>query len=80
MLMSKPKKYRNVCGDRIRKVRLLASPPITQEDLAARLAAKGLNIDQAAISRIESKTRYLTDYELISIAKALKISTSLLLE
>lgn len=69
---------RNVIGERIRKARLACDPPVTQEDLTGRLAARGITIDQTAISRIENQTRYLMDYEIVAIAKALKVSVSFL--
>jgi HTH-type transcriptional regulator, cell division transcriptional repressor len=65
---------RNVVGRRIRQARLKRSPPVSQDDLAGRLAARGIILDQTAISRIENQTRYLMDYEIVAIAKSLKIS------
>ena len=52
---------------------------VTQQDLSARLQVQGLNIDQAMISRIEKGERPVTDYELVAIAKALKVSSAELL-
>lgn len=65
-------KYRNLVGDRIRKARLSSPEKISQEDLAGRLARKGFQMDRSAISRIESRSRYLMDYEIAAIAKILK--------
>ena len=45
-----------------------------KDDLAGRLAARGIILDQTAISRIENQTRYLMDYEIAAIAKSLKVS------
>jgi HTH-type transcriptional regulator, cell division transcriptional repressor len=67
---------RNVVGKRIRAARLRCKPPVSQDDLAGKLAGRGITLDQTAISRIENQTRYLTDYELIAIAKALKVSVA----
>ncbi len=69
---------KNLIGDRVRRARLACKPPVTQEDLAGRLAAREITIDQTAISRIENQTRYLMDYEVVAIAKALKVSVSYL--
>ena len=71
---------RNVTGQRIRKARLMAKPPVSQEDLSGRLAALGITLDQGAISRVESEERYLMDYELLAIAKALRIKPSSLVD
>ena len=65
-------------GGRIRKARLSCKPHVTQEDLAGRLAARGISIDQTAVSRIENNSRYLMDYEIMAIAKALKVSVGFL--
>ena len=67
---------RNVVGPRVRAARLKCNPPVSQDDLAGRLASKGITLDQTAISRIEKQTRYLMDYELIAIAKALNASVA----
>jgi HTH-type transcriptional regulator, cell division transcriptional repressor len=69
---------RNLIGGRIRKARLACVPHVTQEDLAGRLAARGILIDQTAVYRIENQDRYLMDYEIIAIAKALKVSVAFL--
>ena len=76
MKKTSQREERNVVGRRIRKARQNCKPPVSQEDLAGRLAAKGITLDQTAISRIESQTRYLMDYELIGIAKVLKVSVA----
>jgi transcriptional regulator with XRE-family HTH domain len=65
---------RNLVGRRIRQARLRCKPSVSQEDLAGRLAARGISLDQTAISRIENQTRYLMDYEVAAIARALKVS------
>jgi len=65
---------RNVIGKRIRLARSKSSPAVSQDDLAGRLAARGVILDQTAISRIENQTRYLMDYEIEAIAKSLKVS------
>ena len=68
---------RNLVGKRIRHARLKCSPRVSQDDLAGRLAARGIILDQTAISRIENQTRYLMDYEIVAIAKSLKVSVGL---
>ncbi len=64
---------RNVVGKHILKARLRYRPALSQEDLAGKLAARGVLLDRSAISRIENQSRYLMDYEVIAIAKALKV-------
>lgn len=69
----------NCAGPRIREFRLKASPKITQEDLAGRLAAQGILLNRTAIAKIEARTRVISDFELLGIAKALKVPVELLL-
>ena len=73
--MKKTRKARgkNILGERIRKARATCKPPVSQEDLAGRLASQGVMIDRSAVSRIENEDRYLMDYEIAAIARALKI-------
>ena len=74
------KKKKNIIGNRIRKARQDAKPPLTQSDLVARLQLEGLrDIDQPIVSRIEKGERLVTDYEIKAIAKALKVSVGWLL-
>ena len=71
---------RNVVGPRVREARNQAKPPITQGDLVARLQVLGLKVDQSAISKIERGIRPVADFEVIALAKALKVSVAWLLQ
>ena len=72
-------KIRNVIGKRVKEARLKCRPAVSQEDLAGRLAAKGILIDRSAVSRIENQTRYVMDYEAQTIARSLKVSVAWLM-
>ncbi len=61
-------KGKNLIGDRVRQARHRTSPKVTQTDLLARLAVRGVELEKTTISKIESKTRSVTDIELIAIA------------
>lgn len=67
---------RNVVGLRIRKARLAHKPPVSQEDLAGRLAARGIYFDRSALSRMEAGQRSIRDYEIIAIAEVLGVSVA----
>ena len=69
---------RNICGERVRMARL--AKRISQETLAARLQAKGVNIAQDAISNIESGQRLVMDYGLRGFASVLKVPIEDLLD
>ena len=76
MKKTRKAKLRNEIGLRVRKARLQCDPPVSQDALAGKLAAAGLLLDRSAISRIESRSRYLMDFEVIAIARALKVSVA----
>jgi transcriptional regulator with XRE-family HTH domain len=78
MLMKKTAQHesRNIVGRRVREARLKCTPSVSQDDLAGKLGARGIVMDQTAISRIERQERYLMDYEIAAIAKALKVSVA----
>ncbi len=69
---------RNLCGERIRIIRI--KKHITQEDLAARLQVEGITLERDCISRIEKGTRFVADYELKKLAQILGVSVDQLLE
>ncbi len=64
---------RNVVGRRLRAIRLSKEPKVTLEDLAGRLAARGITLDRSAVGRIENGQRYVLDYEAVALAKALGV-------
>jgi transcriptional regulator with XRE-family HTH domain len=67
---------KNVLGPRIRETRLAADPPVSQEELVARLQASGVDLDQSALSRIENGERHITDIEIIAVCKVLSITVA----
>ena len=71
---------KNIVGKKVREVRLKANPHITQQDLSAKLEVLGYNIDRVSISKIESGDRFVPDYEIVGLAKALGVSVEWLLD
>ena len=72
--------YANKSGHRIRIARIMHNPHLTQDDLAAKLQIEGLSITGNIVSRIELGDRYVTDLELITLARILGVTTAWLLE
>ena len=70
---------RNIVGERVRQARKNAKPTITQLDLVARLQVLGMKIDQSGLSKIEGGNRPVFDYEVMTLAKALKVEVGWLL-
>ena len=70
---------KNVIGPRVKEARVNHKPPLTQDQLAAKLELMNIKIDRISISRIESGNRFVADYEVIGLSKALKVSLDWLL-
>jgi len=69
---------KNVLGIKMREVRRLRG--ISQRQVADDLAELGLIVDKNAVQRMESGQRFITDIELITIAKYLEIPIGELME
>jgi transcriptional regulator with XRE-family HTH domain len=69
----------NIVAARVREARAKRKLPLTQDALSGQLAALGVTIDRAGISKIESGTRCVLDYELKGLAQALGVSVGWLL-
>ena len=70
----------NICGTKIRSLRLNLPERTSQRVFADQLQLVGLDIDKNAVQRIESGKRFVTDIELKAIAKVLNVSCSELLD
>mgnify|MGYP001572506774 CR=1 FL=1 len=70
----KRRKSKNISGPRIALIR--RRKHLTQTDLAKLVRKAGINLDRAAIAKIENGLRCVYDYELVTIAQVLKVSTS----
>ena len=68
----------NASGPAIRALREKAG--ISQEQLAAKLQLAGLNLNQKAVSRIETGDRVVPDFELNYFATVLDVPVCTLLE
>ena len=68
----------NICGIKI--CRLRKELKISQRVLADKLQLSGLDVDKNAIQRIECGKRFVTDIELVAIAKIFNITVDELLK
>jgi len=59
----------NLCGAQVRHFREQLG--LTQEQLAARMQVMGVQVNQKAISRVETGDRVVADYELAAFSKVL---------
>ncbi len=69
---------KNVSGERIRELRIKRR--MSQSELAARLQVEGVILERDSISRLESGTRFVADYELFIFAKVLGVDMISLVE
>ena len=79
MKNTRKNKLKNVIGPQVKAARMAFEPILSQDALAGRLAKRGLTLDRSAISRIESQERYVMDYEVVAIAKCLKVTVGYLI-
>ena len=77
--MSQSPGGRNISGKRIAEARCAARPPLTQEELSGKLALLGVQMDRAAVAKIENNLRRVLDYELKAFATALDVRVDWLL-
>lgn len=70
---------KNISGKRIAEARCVARPPLTQEELSGRLALQGVQMDRAAVAKVENNLRRVLDYELKAFAIALNVRVDWLL-
>lgn len=67
----------NIAGLKVAELR--KGLRISQRELSDRLNVIGLNIDKNAVQRMESGQRFITDIEIISLAKIFGITVEELL-
>jgi transcriptional regulator with XRE-family HTH domain len=70
---------KNIVGRKVAEARKSRSPRLTQEELSGKLARVGIQLDRAAVAKIENGHRYVLDYELRALAEVLGTDASWLL-
>ena len=71
---------KNIVGTRVHEARRKFKPPLSQEELAARLELDGWKISRGTLSKIEAGIRQVTDIEVMALARILKVSPEWLLD
>lgn len=61
----------NITGKNIKQIR--KDKKITQEDLCARMQVMGYQISRSDISKLENGKRFISDFEVVGFAQALKV-------
>ena len=70
---------KNIVAGRVAQARRACKPPLTQDDLSGRLARIGVQLDRAAIAKIENNHRRVLDYEVKALASVLGVEVNWLL-
>lgn len=78
--MAVPKQNNNIVGKRVKKARMALKPKLSQDALSGKLAARGVTIDRAGIAKLETGSRYVSDFEVKALAAALDVSVEWLLD
>ena len=68
---------RNIIGPRLRELREVAG--LTQEAFAARCNLLGWNLSRETLAKIETQVRWISDCELLCLARALRLPIDQLL-
>jgi hypothetical protein len=77
--VTKKRTRKNIVGGRVAKARRGCTPALTQDALSGKLARLGIQLDRAAIAKIEKNHRHVLDYELKALAEALGVEVNWLL-
>lgn len=64
----------NIIGTNIRALR--KNQNLSQEYLCARMQTMGYKISRSDISKIENNKKFISDFEVLGFAKALKVKVS----
>ena len=64
----------NLCGKKVAKLRAEHNPSLTQHELAKQLQSRGYNIETHSIQSLELGERFITDIELVMLAKFFNVS------
>jgi transcriptional regulator with XRE-family HTH domain len=70
---------KNITGRRVAEARQKCKPSLTQDALSGKLARLGIQLDRAAIAKIENNLRHVHDYELKALAHVLGVDADWLL-
>ena len=79
MFKNKNGESNNLSGENIARIRKAKKPILSQRALADKLQLEGIDVDKNAIQRIECGKRFVTDIELVVIARVLEVPVQELL-
>lgn len=77
--MIKRRAQKNIIGKRVAEARRQCKPALTQDSLSGKLARIGIQLDRAAVAKIENNHRRVLDYEVRALAEVLGVDVGWLL-
>jgi len=77
--VTRKRALKNIVGQRVAAARRTSKPALTQDALSGKLARHGIQLDRAAIAKIENNLRHVLDYELKGLAEVLGVEVAWLL-
>ena len=79
MFKNKNGERNNLCGEKIKELRLASPNKLSQRALADKMQLLGIDVDKNAIQRIECGKRFVTDIELKAFAEIFGIGVDKLI-
>ena len=79
MFKNKRNGRNNLCGEKVRELRLAYPTRLSQRALADKMQLIGIDVDKNAIQRIESGKRFVTDIELKAFAEVFDVKIDYLI-
>jgi transcriptional regulator with XRE-family HTH domain len=70
---------KNIIGEKVQEARLKFNPPLSQDELATKLELAGWKISRGTLAKIEAGIREVRDYEIVILARVLKVEVGWLL-
>ena len=80
MFKNKNNGRNNLCGEKIKELRVNYPTKFSQRALADKMQLIGIDVDKNAIQRIECGKRFVTDIELKALAEIFSVSVDYLIE
>ena len=74
MFKNKNEGKNNLCGEKLRALRLASPMRLSQRALADKMQLLGIDLDKNAIQRIECGKRFVTDIELRAFAQVFGVA------
>ena len=74
MFKNKNNGRNNLCGEKIRELRMASATKLSQRGLADKMQLIGIDVDKNAIQKLEAGKRFVTDIELKHLSKVLNLS------